>query len=83
MRDAGSAVAVMTGRPGRPRPQVRSVQPIDERIAATPELFGDMSHRTTITDHPLNERTTAVQLQTSLSVGHEDLLVGSGVRHLH
>ena len=33
-----------------------------------PELFGDMSHRTTITDHPLNEKTTAVQIQTSVSV---------------
>ena len=48
-----------------------------------PELFGDMSHRTAITDYPLNEKTTAVQIQTSVSVGHEDLLVGRDVRYLH
>jgi hypothetical protein len=33
-----------------------------------------MSDRTTVVDDPLNEQTTAMQIQTSVSVGHEDLL---------
>ena len=47
------------------------------------KVLGDMRHRSTITDHPLNEQTTTMQIQTGISVGHEDLLVGEDVRHLH
>jgi hypothetical protein len=34
-----------------------------------------MSDRTTMVDHPDNQQATTVQIQTSISVGHEDLLV--------
>jgi hypothetical protein len=34
-----------------------------------------MGDRTTIPDHPRDQQTTAVQVQTGISVGHEDLLV--------
>ena len=43
-------------------------------LARDPEFFGDVSHRTTMDHDPLNEQTTAIQIQTSVSVGHEDLL---------
>ena len=42
-----------------------------------------MRYRTTVIDHPDNKQTAAVPIQTSISVGHEDLLVGRDVRHLH
>ena len=52
-------------------------------LARDPELLRDMSDRTAVVDDPLNEQTTTMQIQTSVSVGHEDLLVGEDVRHLH
>jgi hypothetical protein len=33
-----------------------------------------MSDRAAVSDHPFNEQQTAMQIQTSVSVGHEDLL---------
>ena len=33
-----------------------------------------MRDRTAVPDHPLNEQQTAMQIQTGVSVGHEDLL---------
>ena len=47
------------------------------------ELLGDVRDRPTVLDHPRDEQTTTMQIQTSVSVGHEDLLVGEDVRHLH
>ena len=52
-------------------------------LTRDPELLGDVSDRPTIVDHARDEQTTTVQIQTSVSVGHEDLLVGEDVRHLH
>jgi hypothetical protein len=42
-----------------------------------------MSHRTTIEDHTLNQQTTAIHSQASISVDHEDLPVGEDLRHPH
>ncbi|MDT5176827.1 MAG: hypothetical protein QOJ95_1025 [Mycobacterium sp.] len=42
-----------------------------------------MSHRTVSVDDPLNQQQTTMNSQTGISVGHEDLLVGRDVRHLH
>jgi hypothetical protein len=47
------------------------------------EFLGDVGHRATVLDHARDEQTTAVEIQTSVSVGHEDLLVREDVRHLH
>ncbi|CUR62054.1 hypothetical protein NOCA160002 [metagenome] len=33
-----------------------------------------MRNGTTVVDDPLDEQTTTMQIQTSVSVGHEDLL---------
>jgi hypothetical protein len=33
-----------------------------------------MGNRTTLTEDPLNEQTTTMNIQTGVSVGHEDLL---------
>ena len=52
-------------------------------LAGDTELFGDVSDRPTLIDHARNEQTTTMQIQTGISVGHEDLLVGEDVRHLH
>lgn len=63
-----------------------SPEPSNPAMRALPgntELLGDMSDRTTVLDHPLNKQATAVHIQTSISVGHEDLLVSRDVRHLH
>jgi len=38
------------------------------------ELFGHVSDRPTVVDDPLDEETTTMQIQSSVSVGHEDLL---------
>jgi hypothetical protein len=43
-------------------------------LARDAELFGDMGDRTAVGDDPLHEQTTAMDVQTSVSVGHEDLL---------
>lgn len=61
-------------------------EPGDPAVRALPrnsELFGDVSDRSAVVDHAGDKQTTAVQIQTSISVGHEDLLVGEDVRHLH
>jgi hypothetical protein len=52
-------------------------------LARDAELLGDVRDRAALLDHPGNEQTTAMEIQTSVSVGHEDLLVGEDVRHLH
>jgi hypothetical protein len=38
------------------------------------QLLGDVSDRSALVKHPLNQQTTTVRVQTSISVGHEDLL---------
>lgn len=38
------------------------------------ELLGHMSDRATITHDPLDQQTTTMNIQTGVSVGHEDLL---------
>jgi hypothetical protein len=52
-------------------------------LPGDPQLLGDVSDRTAIVDHPSHQQTTTMQIQTSISVGHEDLLVREDVRHLH
>jgi len=52
-------------------------------LARDAEFFGNVSDWPAIIDHPRDEQTTTVSVQTSVSVGHEDLLVGEDVRHLH
>ena len=52
-------------------------------LARDSEFFGDMGDRPAMGDDPLDQQTTTMQVQTSVSVGHEDLLVGEDVRHLH
>ena len=52
-------------------------------LAGDSELLGDVGDRTAVIDHAGDEQTAAMQIQTSVSVGHEDLLVGEDVRHLH
>jgi len=42
-----------------------------------------MGDRPALSEDALDEQTTAVQVQAGVSVGHEDLLVGEDVRHLH
>jgi hypothetical protein len=42
-----------------------------------------VSDRSAVLDHPRYEQTTTVQIETSVSVGHEDLPVGEDNRHLH
>ena len=52
-------------------------------LARDAELLGDVGNRPAVLDHAGDEQTAAMQIQTSVSVGHEDLLVGEDVRHLH
>jgi hypothetical protein len=43
-------------------------------LTRDPEFLGDVGNGTTMADHPLNEQTPTMQIQTSISVGHEGLL---------
>jgi hypothetical protein len=52
-------------------------------LPGDPQLLGDVSDRAAIAKDTFDEQTTPVGVQTSISVGHEDLLVGRDVRHLH
>jgi len=47
------------------------------------QLLDDMRDRSAMGNDPLDQQTTTMNGQTSVSVGHEDLLVGEDVRHLH
>jgi len=38
------------------------------------ELLSNVSNRSAVADYPINKQTTTMQIQTSVSVGHEDLL---------
>jgi hypothetical protein len=60
-----------------------SGDPAMRALAGDPEFFGDVRHRSTVIDYTGDEQTATMQVQTSVSVGHEDLLVGEDVRHLH
>jgi hypothetical protein len=58
----------------------------DPAVRALPrntKFLRDMSNRAAITDHSINEQTTTMDVQTSVSVGHEGLLVCEDVRYLH
>jgi len=44
-------------------------------LAGDAELLGHVRDRTTLLDHSGDKQTTAMQVQTGVSVGHEDLLV--------
>jgi hypothetical protein len=68
-----------TGLPLGPEPG----HPPVRTLTGDTQLLGHVSHRPTITDHPGHQQMTTMQIQTSISVGHEDLLVGEDVRHLH
>ena len=52
-------------------------------LARDAQFLGDVSDRSAVPDHARDEQTAAVQIQAGVSVGHEDLLVGEDVRHLH
>jgi hypothetical protein len=52
-------------------------------LARDPEFFRYVGDRSSVVEHALNQHTPAMEVQTSVSVGHEDLLVGEDVRHLH
>jgi hypothetical protein len=52
-------------------------------LARDAEFLGDVGDRASVGDDPGHEQAPAVQVQSSVSVGHEDLLVGRDVRHLH
>ena len=43
-------------------------------LARDAELLGHVSDRTAIIDHPRDEQTPTMNSQTSINVGHEDLL---------
>ncbi len=67
----------------RPRGPVRQAclalgtEPGDPPVSTLPgdtELLGDVSDGSAMADYPINKQTTTVQIQTSVSVGHEDLL---------
>lgn len=53
------------------RPEPRD--PAMGTLTRDPELFRDMGDGATMTDHSLNEQTTAMQIQSGVSVEHEDL----------
>ena len=57
--------------------------PTVRAFARDAELLGDVGDRPAVLEHPGDEQTTAMQIQTRVGVGHEDLLVGEDVRHLH
>jgi len=50
------------------------IHPTMRALTRDTELLGDMSDRTTTIDHPRDEQTTTMNSQTSINVGHEDLL---------
>ena len=52
-------------------------------LARDAQFLGDVSDRPAMGEDPLHEQTRAMQIQAGISVGHEDLLVGEDVRHLH
>jgi len=52
-------------------------------LARDTKLLRDVSDRSAVIDHAGDQQTTTVISKTSVSVGHEDLLVGEDVRHLH
>jgi hypothetical protein len=45
-------------------------------LAVDTELLGDVSNGTAIAEDPSDQQQTTVDGQASISVGHEDLLVG-------
>jgi hypothetical protein len=64
----------------------RVAVPVDPPMGALPrdtQFLGDVRDGPPLVDNPLHEQTTTTHIQTSISVGHEDLLVGEDVRHLH
>ena len=52
-------------------------------LARDAQFLSDVSNRPVVLNHSRDEQTTTVQIQAGVSVGHEDLLVGEDVRHLH
>jgi len=52
-------------------------------LARDSELLSNVGDRPSLSYHSLNEQTSAMQVQTGISVGHEDLLGCEDVRHLH
>jgi len=58
----------------------------DPTVRALPrdtQLLRNVRDRSPLSKHPFHEQTSTMHIQTSISVGHEDLLVGEDVRHLH
>jgi hypothetical protein len=75
-RDTMWAV-VRTRRPVDQAGLTFGAEPRDPPVSALTgdaELLGDMGNGPTVADDPLDEQTTTMQIQTSVSVGHEDLL---------
>lgn len=59
-----------------------TIHPPVRALARNTQLLGDVGDRPAIPDNPINEQTTTVNGQASISVGHEDLL-GVKTEHLH
>jgi hypothetical protein len=57
--------------------------PAVRALAGDTKLFRNVGDRSTVLDNPSYEQTATMQIETGISVGHEDLLVGEDVRHLH
>ena len=53
----------------------KAAHPTVRALTGDAEFLGDMSHRPALVDDSRDKQTTAIQAQTSVSVGHEDLLV--------
>lgn len=51
-----------------------SVHPPVRALPRHLELLRDVGDRATVIDHPRDEQTTTMNSQTSINVGHEDLL---------
>jgi hypothetical protein len=43
-------------------------------LPGDPQLLGDVGDRSAVIEDPLYEQPTTIEVQTSISVGHEDLL---------
>lgn len=57
--------------------------PTMSALSRDTKFLGYMRDGPTVIDDPLNEQTATMQIQTGISVGHEDLLDRRDVRHLH
>jgi hypothetical protein len=55
---------------------VESSKPPMRTLTRNPHRFGDMRDRYPLNPDPFNDQTTTMSSETSITVTHEDLLVG-------